>query len=175
MGRLGALMEFWLEVISIVAAVALVVQVIILGALFFELRRTTEKVNNLVGDLQNRVGPLLTRVQILLDDTQPKITEMVADASHVVYLARGQAQKMDRVLTEASDRLRGQLVHADRILAGALEAVEETGAKMRQGLWRPMQKASAVVTGIRVGLDLLRSRRAPRRSEEAQHEEELFI
>jgi hypothetical protein len=56
-----------------------------------------------------------------------------------------------------------------------LEAVEETGAKMRQGLWRPMQKASAVVTGIRVGLDLLRSRRAPRRSEEAQHEEELFI
>jgi uncharacterized membrane-anchored protein YhcB (DUF1043 family) len=167
-------MEFWLEVFSIVAAIALVVQVVILGALFFELRRTTEKVNKLVGDLQTRVGPMLTRVQILLDDTQPKISEMVADASHVVYLARGQAQKMDRVLTEASDRLRGQLVHADRILSGTLEAVEETGTKLRENFWRPMRKASAVVTGIRVGLDLLRSRRAPRRPEE-QHEEELFI
>ena len=122
-------MEFWLEVFSIVAAIALVVQVVILGALFFELRRTTEKVNKLIGDLQTRVGPMLTRVQILLDDTQPRISEMVADASHVVYLARGQAQKMDRVLTEASDRLRGQLVHADRILSGTLEAVEETGVE----------------------------------------------
>jgi hypothetical protein len=166
-------MEFWLEVFSIVAAIALVVQVIILGALFFELRRTTAKVNSLVGDMQTRVGPLLTRVQFFLDDTQPKISEMVADASHVVYLARGQAQKMDRVLSEASDRLRDQLVHADRILTGALEAVEETGFKMRQSFWGPMRRASAVMTGIRVGLDLLRSRRSSR-NEEAQ-EEELFI
>ncbi|HEX3544596.1 MAG TPA: hypothetical protein VHT31_08725, partial [Candidatus Acidoferrum sp.] len=117
---------------------------------------------------------ILSRVQLLLDDTQPRISEMVADASHIVYLARGQAQRMDRVLSEASDRLRGQLIHADRILSGALEAVEETGAKVRQGFWGPMRRASAVVTGIRVGLDLLRSRRAPRRPEE-QHEEELFI
>jgi hypothetical protein len=167
-------MEFWLEVFSIIAAIALIVQVVILGALFFELRRTTEKVNKLVGDMQTRVGPLLTRVQALLDDTQPKISEMVADASHVVYLARGQAQKMDRVLSEASDRLRGQLIHADRILSGALEAVEETGTKLRQGFWGPVRRASAVVTGIRVGLDLLRSRRTSRRPEE-QHEEELFI
>ena len=168
------LMEFWLEVFSIVAAIALVVQVVILGALFFELRKTTEKVNKVVSDLHTRAGPLLTRVQILLDETQPRITDLVADASHVVYLARGQAQKMDRVLTEASDRLRGQLIHADRILAGALEAVEEAGTKVRQGFWGPMRKASAVVTGIRVGLDLLRSRRAERRTDE-QHEEELFI
>ena len=167
-------MEFWLEVFSIVAAIALVVQVVILGALFFELKRTTEKVNNLVSDMQTKVSPILSRVQVLLDDTQPKISEMVADASHVVYLARGQAQKMDRVLSEASDLLRGQLIHADRILAGALEAVEETGAKLQQGFWRPVRKASAVMTGIRVGLDLLRSRRASRRPEE-QQEEELFI
>jgi hypothetical protein len=99
---------------------------------------------------------------------------MVADASHVVYLARGQAQKMDRVLSEASDRLRGQLIHADRILSGALAAVEETGSRVRDNFWRPMRRASAVVTGIRVGLDLLRSRRSGRSAEE-QHEEELFI
>jgi uncharacterized protein YoxC len=173
-GRPEALMEFWLEVFSIVAAIALVVQVVILAALFFELRRTAEKVNKLTGDLQTRVGPILSRVQILLDDTQPRISDMVADASHVVYLARGQAQKMDRVLTEASDRLRGQLVHADRILSGTLEAVEEAGTKVRQSFWGPMRKASAVVAGIRVGLDLLRARRSARRPEE-QHEEELFI
>ena len=170
-------MQFWLEFFSIVAAIALVVQVVILTALFFQMRRTTENVNRLVGDFQSRVGPILTRVQILLDDTQPKISSMVNDASHIIYLARGQAQKMDRVFTEASDRLRGQLVHADRILTGTLEAVEEAGSKFKHSFWRPVQKASALVQGIKVGLDLLRSRRGNRRRDDPreQQEEELFI
>ncbi len=170
-------MQFWLEFFSIVAAIALVVQVVILTALFFQMRRTTENVNRLVGDLQSRVGPILTRVQILLDDTQPKISSMVNDASHIIYLARGQAQKMDRVFTEASDRLRGQLVHADRILTGTLEAVEEAGSKFKHSFWRPVQKASALVHGIKVGLDLLRSRRGNRRRDDPreQQEEEMFI
>ena len=170
-------MQFWLEFFSIVAAIALVVQVVILTALFFQLRRTTENVNRLVGDLHSRVGPMLTRVQILLDDTQPKISSMVNDASHIVYLARGQAQKIDRVFTDAADRLRGQLVHADRILTGTLEAVEDAGAKFKHSFWRPVQKASALVQGIKVGLDLLRSRRGRSRGDDPreQQEEELFI
>jgi hypothetical protein len=170
-------MQIWLVLFIIVAMVALVVQVVILTLLFFEVRRTTENVNRLTGDLQSRIGPILTRVQILLDDTQPKISSMVNDASHIVYLARGQAQKVDRVFTDAADRLRGQLVHADRILTGTLEAVEDAGVKFKHSFWRPVQKASALVQGIKVGLDLLRSRRGRRSGDEPreQQEEELFI
>jgi hypothetical protein len=170
-------MQTTMIVFIIVAAIALLVQVGILAALFFQLRRTTENVNKLVTDLHTRAGPILTRAQILLDDTQPKISTMVADASHIVYLARGQAQKVDRVFTEASDRLRGQIVHADRILTGTLEAVEEAGLKFRSNFWKPLQKASALVQGIKVGLDLLRSRRAPTRGgdDSVEQEEELFI
>ena len=170
-------MQFWLEFFSIVAAIALVVQVVILTMLFFQLRKTTENVNRLVGDLHSRVGPILTRAQILLDDTQPKISSMVNDASHIVYLARGQAQKIDRVFTDAADRLRGQLVQADRILTGTLEAIEDAGIKFKHSFWQPVQKASALVQGIKVGLDLLRSRRGRRSGDEPreQQEEELFI
>ena len=171
-------MQLWLGIFSIVAALALVVQVVILTALFFELRRTTENMNRLVSDLHSRVGPILTRAQILLDDTQPKISNMVNDASHIVYLARGQAQKIDRVFTDAADRLRGQLLHADRILTGTLEAVEDAGSKFSHSFWRPVQKASALVQGIKVGLDLLRSRRKKSRGGDEpreQQEEELFI
>jgi hypothetical protein len=170
-------MQTWLEVSVIVTCVALLIQVIVLTALFFELRRVTESVMRLTSELQSRVGPILTRVQILLDDVQPKISSMVADASHVVYLARGQAQKVDRVFTDAADRLRGQLMHIDRILTGTLETIESTGAHIRSGIWRPVQKASAFVTGVKVGLDFLRSRRSQQgsRDERTEQEEELFI
>lgn len=166
-------MENW---VGIVVAIALFVQVVILTALFLQTRKTMLQIERTVSDLNTKFSPILTRVQILLEDTQPKISAMVSDAAHMVYLARGQAQKVDRVFTEATDRLRGQLVRADRILTGTLEAVEEAGSQFKHSLWRPVQKASALVQGIKVGLDLLRSRRStPRRDEHTEQEEELFI
>lgn len=166
-----------LVIFSTIAVIALALQGAMLIALFIEIRETNKRLNTFVGDLQTRVGPILTRVQILLDDTQPKISNMVADAAHVVYLTRGQAQKMDRVLTDASDRLRGQLNHLDRIMTAALETVEDAGSQFRSSVWRPMQKASALLQGIKVGLELLRSRRSSNRRDEPreQQEEELFI
>jgi hypothetical protein len=169
-------MQNW---VGVLVAVTLVLQVGILCALFVTTRRTMQKLDKTVTDLNDRAGPILTRVQILLDDTQPKISAMVSDAAHIVYLARGQAQKADRVLTDAADRFRGQLLHLDRILTGTMEAVEDAGAQFKSNFWRPVQKASALVQGIKVGLDLLRSRRAPatRRGddERTEQEEELFI
>jgi hypothetical protein len=165
-------------VLSIVSTIALIVQVSILSALFFEAKRTMDKVNRTADDLNARIGPMITRAQLLLDETQPKITSMVNDASHVVYIARGQAQKMDRVITDAADRLRGQIVHADRILTNALEAVEDAGIQMRRSVLQPVKKASALLAGIKVGLDMLRSRNAGRSKPDEpleQQEEELFI
>jgi hypothetical protein len=170
-------MQNW---VGVVVAIALILQVSSLTGLLFTTRRTMQKLEKTVTDLNAKAGPILTRVQILLDDTQPKISTMVTDAAHIVYLARGQAQKVDRVFTDAADRLRGQLLNVDRILTGTLEAVEDAGTQFRTSFWKPMQKASALVQGIKVGLDLLRSRRgassrAAGREEGSEQEEELFI
>ena len=169
-------MEKWIAISSVVTAIALLVQIILLSSLAVQMRKTMEQVNRTVNDLHTRVGPILTRVQILLEDTQPKISNMVSDAAHIVYLTRGQAQKVDRIFTDAADRLRGQLLHTDRILTGALEAIEDAGAQFHRSFWSPMKKASALVQGIKVGIDLLRSRnRRTSREEASEQEEELFI
>jgi hypothetical protein len=129
-------MQNW---VGVVVAIALILQVSVLTALFFTTRRTMLKLEKTVTDLHERAGPILTRVQSLLDDTQPKIATMISDAPHIVYLARGQAQKADRVFTDAADRFRGQLVHVDRILTGTMEAVEDAGMQFKQSFWRPVQ------------------------------------
>jgi uncharacterized protein YoxC len=170
-------MQTTVEIFSIITAIALIVQVGILTALFLQLKRTTESINKTVNDLNTRVGPILTRTQLLLDDTQPKIANLVEDASQIVYMARGQAQKMDRLMTEATDRMRGQIVRADRILTGTLESVEDAGFAFRRNFMGPVQKASAIVQGIKIGLDVLRSRRGskPSAPESVEQEDELFI
>lgn len=169
-------MQNWVAVFIVATAVAVLLQTVILAALYFQLRQRLDQTHRIFADLQSRIGPILTRVQILLEETQPRISEMVADAAHTVYLARTQAQKVDRVFTEAADRLRGQLNHADRILTGTLEAIEEAGSQFNRNFLRPMQKASAVVQGIKVGLDFFRSRRSsPPAAETAAEQEDLFI
>jgi hypothetical protein len=175
--RAEVIMNPWIAAFIVIAGIAIVVQAAMLSALFFELRRLSARMQRFTDDMQTRLAPILTRTQFLLEDAQPKISEMIADASHVVYLARAQAQKFDRIFTEGSERLRGQLIRADRILTGTLEAVEDAGTKFRHELWKPMQKASALIQGIRVGLDLLRSRRGGNRQSEdpLEREEELFI
>ena len=172
-------MQVTMEHFIVVAALTLIVQAGILVLLFFQLRKTTESVNKMLSDLHSRLGPILTRTQIMLDETQPRIAALVEDASQIVYLTRTQAQKFDKIATEASDRLRGQLVHIDRILTGTLEAVEDAGASVRRSFWGPVQKASALVQGIKIGLDVLRSRRSspassPRETT-VEQEDELFI
>lgn len=170
-------MDAWLKVFIVVASVAIILQAAILTALFVRMNRLSERLERFTGDLESRLTPILARVQVFLEDAQPKLSEMIADAAHVVYLARGQAQKVDRVFTEASDRLRSQLIRADRILTGALEAVEDAGAKFGSGVWRPVHKFSALMQGIRVGIDMLRNRRRTNRhpEESLEREEELFI
>ena len=87
-------------------------------------------------------------------------------------------RKWISVFTEASDRLRGQLVRADRILTGTLEAVEDAGTQVRRSFLGPVQKVSAVVQGIKIGLDFLRARRGQSQRdtiESLEQEDELFI
>ena len=158
-------MTNWVPVFIVVTALAVVLQAAVMTAMYFLARRTTERVERTVSNMEARVEPILTRVQYLIEDAQPRISSAIADAAEITHLARSQAQKVDRVFTETLDRARMQLAHADQILTGALEAVEEAGSQIRRSVIGPMQTASAVIRGIQTGLEFFRSRRRRPHSE----------
>ena len=171
-------MESWMPYFVIVTALAVVLQAIILVALFLQLRRIAARVEQTLTDLNARVTPILSRVQALVEDVSPRISGIVSDASELTRLARGQAQKVDRILTETLERLRLQLIHVDQILTGAMEAVEEAGSRLRQTVWGPMIKATALVRGIQTGLEFfraVRSGREPMEPPSDQRDEGMFI
>jgi methyl-accepting chemotaxis protein len=159
----------------IVASISLFVQMLIFGAMFLEFRRISRRMEQIADDLQRRIDPVISRLQMLVEEAQPRLSGMISDAAEITHVARSQVQRVDRMLTEAVDRLRMQLVHADQILTGALETVEETGARIRSTVWRPMQSVSALVRGIQTGLEFYRGRRRRADGVNEQQDEELFI
>src|ERR1700681_3060555 len=170
-------MESWMPFFVIVTAVAIVLQAIMLIALFLQLRRTAARVEETISDLNTRLSPIISRLQILVDDVSPRISGLVADASELTRLARSQAQKVDRILTETMERLRLQLIHVDQILTGAMETIEEAGSRMRDTVWGPVVKASAMIRGIQSALEFLRAARGRRSVEQPseQQDEGMFI
>src|ERR1700676_1287197 len=174
-------MESWMPLFVIVTALAVVLQAIIFIALFIPLSRTAARGEQTVAGRHTKLTPLTTRVQILGEDISPRITGIVVDASEIARLARGEAQKLDRILSEALERLRLQLIHVDHILTGAMEAVEEAGSHLRQTVWGPVVKATAMIRGVQAGIDFFRNVRQrrgpidPVETSAEQQDEGMFI
>jgi len=168
-------MSGWLEAFIVVATIAIVIQMGILLAMFLQVRTAIETFSRIAQQLQARMDPILLRTNRILEDSEERIASIMGDGAEIARLARGQAQKVDRVFTDMVERLRIQVVRADQILTGALEVIEETGATFRSKVWRPVHQASAVLKGIKAGLDFFRGGRRGETSDAAEQDEELFI
>jgi hypothetical protein len=169
-------MDWWVKFFIVLAAVAIVMQMVIMLMMALQMRTSIEKFTRIATDLQAKIDPILGRTARILEDSETRIASIMGDAAEVTRIARGQAQKIDRVFTETVERLRIQVIRADQILTGTLEVIEDTGSKFRRGLWVPMQQASAILKGLKVGLDFLRGpNRKGSHSDSARQDEELFI
>lgn len=168
-------MPVWLEAFIVVATVAIVIQAAILVAMFASVRTTLDQLTELTTQLQGRIDPILVRTNRILENSEERISSVMADAAEISQLARLQVQKVDRVFTEAAERLRLQVLRADRIVTGTLEVVEEAGTTVRKTVWEPVSQVSAILKGIKAGLDVFRGPRNRHRSDAAHQDEELFI
>jgi len=167
-------MSGWLEAFIVVATFAIVIQMAILLAMFVQLRSAIGTFTRIASQLQARLDPILVRTNRILEDSEERIASIMGDGAEIARVARSQAQKVDRVFTDLVERLRIQVVRADHILTGTLEVIEETGSTFRSKVWKPVHQASAVLKGIKAGLEFIRSGKRPE-SVAATQDEELFI
>jgi hypothetical protein len=167
-------MSGWVEAFIVIAAIAIVMQMAILLGMFLQLQVAIRNFTKIANNLQTRIDPILVRTNRILEDSEDRIASIMGDAAELTRLARSQAQKVDRVLTDTVERIRIQLVRADQILTGTLEVIEEAGTTIRSTVWQPVHRVSAILKGVKAGLDYFRrGRRAE--SDGANQDEELFI
>ncbi len=168
-------MPGWMEVFVIVATVAIILQMAILLLMYMQFREMHRQITQIAADMQMRFDPILVRLNRILEDSQDRIASIVGDAAEITRIARLQAQKVDRVFTDAVDRLRAQVVRGDHILTGTLEVIEDTGSRFRKSLYGPVVQISAFLKGLKVGLDFLRGVRRTTEANPVRQDEELFI
>lgn len=90
----------WMIGVFVVITVAVLLQMLILAAMFFQFRQTSREVHQVAVDIQKKIDPLLFRFGRIVENSEEKISSIVSDAAEITRLARGQAQKIDRVVTD---------------------------------------------------------------------------
>jgi hypothetical protein len=150
--------DWVMPLFTIVVAVALLMETLVIAVMFIAFRRLTGRIEKLTDRVQGRMFPLISQFQLRFDEVQPRISDTVIQASELVHSARTQVERADRVITETTDRLRIKLVQADQTITGSLELIEDTGSRIRRGVLAPFRSIKALTAGIQTGINVYRTR-----------------
>lgn len=132
--------------LGVIALATLVMAIIQVGAIIAA-GRLARQAQETLASVQRDIRPLLDRAGAVVDE-----------ASRTAALATSQVQKVDRLITDLSER------------------VDETAAVLQQAIITPAREGMAVVAALRAGLAVLRGVADMRRSSSrAEEEDPLFI
>ena len=138
----------WSDVfLAVIAAATVIMALVQIGAIItaFKLSRQAQQV---LQSVHQEVRPLIARAQAIAEE-----------ASHTVAIATAQAHKVDRLITDLSER------------------VEETAGIVQEAIITPAREGLAVFAAVKAGLAALRGLRdiRPRNGRHAEEEDPLFI
>jgi methyl-accepting chemotaxis protein len=154
----------------IVMALAMLVQLGLLLALFLSVRSLQRKVQDL---LDNQLQPILDSAKSIMDKAEQQASQLVEALSEITATARSQVVKLDQVLGEATDRARLTIIRVDEVMADTLARFDSTVDYIQRSVVRPVQELQAIIHGVARAFGfILRQRKGP---EGVTQDEELFI
>jgi hypothetical protein len=133
--------------LGIIAAATLIMAVVQISAIVAALR-LSRQAQQVLQSVHQEVRPLIARAHAIAEE-----------ASRTVAMATTQAQKVDRLITDLSQR------------------VDETAGVIQEAIITPAREGLAIVAAVKAGLSALRGLHdvRPRNGRHAEEEDPLFI
>jgi len=164
-----------LTIFVAVTAVAVVIQMAILLALYLSVKKTSERVNGLADRLEKQAMPMIESARTLVVDSRPKIEDMIQSLSSSTQIVKSQIERLDVTITDVVDRTRLQVIRADELVTRTMDRVEETTDMVHHTVMSPVRQLSAVMTGVMAGIGNYVGGRKVERTRRAVPNDEMFI
>ncbi len=184
---LSAMDDKLLGIFIAVTAAAVVLQMLILLAMYLAMRKLAgrmevlaDKVEDTTATLQARVLPILDNTKAMqqeikgfLDSARPKVQGLLEDAAHISTTARGSVERIDAAVNDAIDRVRLQVIRGDEMLTRTMDRIEETSEKVQHTVMSPVRQVSGIVHAISTGFGFYFNQQKRRR--DGGPSDEMFI
>ena len=158
--------------------VAIVFQAGLLFALYKAVKRSSERMEKVANRLEQQATPVLAVARSILDDVQPKISEITSNLAQTTATIRAHATEVVETSGEILNRARMQAARLDEMISSTANKVEETTDFLQHSVVNPVRRVHAVFHAVNAGLGFLRRVREEKKhgnAAAAQGEEEMFI
>lgn len=161
----------------IVAAVAIVVQMGILIALYVGVRQTTTRMEGIAGRLEQQASPLLTTAAAILEDAQPKVAEITSNLAESSATVRAHVAQVAEATGEIVERARLHALRVDEFVGETMGKIETASHILETKVLSPVRRVQGIIAAVNAGLGVLRSNRSKRSGSRpgVEQDEEMFI
>jgi methyl-accepting chemotaxis protein len=141
----------YLPIFVAVSTAAIVLQALVLFAMYMALRKTSTRLESLSTEVSTKVLPTAEMAHSMLTELRPKIESTVTNVSEASALMKNQLERMDATLNDVIDRTRLQVIRADEMIGRTLDRVEETTEMVQRTVVSPVRQISGLAHALGAG------------------------
>jgi len=165
-----------------VAALALVMQTIILLALYIGVSKSTKSIKSDFDDMRASITPtvekardLVEKTRTLVDRVSPKVESTATDMAELAHLLRTQAADVEVAVEQILERVRTQTGRIDTMFSGTLDAVDKASGFVTHAVEKPVRQISGLVAALKAIVESLRTSEAHYREHDIHDDKDLFV
>jgi len=156
-------------------ALALLIQTIVLLAIYIGVRKSTAKMKSDIEEMRSSVMPIVNHTREAVVRLTPKIETGVNDFAEAARCMRAQAAEIEVAVNDALERVRKQTSRMDAMFSSALDTVDKASAFVADTVSKPVRQLSGLLAGLKAALESLRdSDPSPRRTN-PNNDTDMFV
>ena len=159
----------------ILVAVAVVMQAAAMVGIMVAMFKIRAQIEGVRADVKQRLDPLTQSTLEIVNNSREPLRTITTNLADISRMLRDRTSHVDALAADLVDKSRLQIIRVDQMVSDLVERVEKTADAVQRGVLGPLQEASAVIKGVRSGLEFLFSKRRVVDVREATQDEQLFI
>jgi methyl-accepting chemotaxis protein len=164
-----------LTVAVVFAAIAVLMQAGAMLGIWLVIRKIPGQIESVRSDIKQRLDPLTNSALEIVNNSREPLRNITNNLAEISQILRDRTSNVDALAGELVEKSRQQIIRVDQMVSDLAEKVESTADAVQRGVLGPIHEISAVVKGVRSGLEFLFSRRRVSNVSEATQDEQLFI
>jgi len=165
-----------------VAALALVMQTIILLAIYIGVNKGRKSLKSDFDDMRSSIMPTVDKARELVDKTRtlvdrvsPKVESTATDVAELAHLLRTQAADVEVAVEQVLERIRTQTGRIDHMFSGTLDAVDKASGFVTHAVEKPVRQISGLVAALKAIVESLRSSETHYHEQGIHDDKDMFV
>lgn len=156
-----ALSPTYYIVFTAVTAAGVLLQALVLLAIYIAIRRSTGKLQETLDEVKSKALPTLESARSLLDEVSPKLKTTTRNLAEVSETLRTQASHVNATVELLLERTNAQVSRVDDMVTATLDALEHASRAIDLAVSVPARRVTGLLRGLKAGVDVLMGGKKP--------------